>query len=99
MQRVEMEGANHDVHGLMGSAFKNDWERRVAVVYINMAEQPRRVNVVFRTGMGERMPTSITPYVTSDKTGDELKQYPKLSADSAVEIPAKSVVTLVAEFA
>lgn len=98
MQRVEIEGANHNIRGLMGSAFKNENSGRVAVVYINMQEQSRRVNLVFKTAAGARDAVSLTPYVTSNTAGDELKPYPRVGPDSAVEIPGRSVVTVVAEF-
>jgi O-glycosyl hydrolase len=99
MQRVEIEGANHDIRGLMASAFKDDRGRRVVVVYINVGEQTRRVSLVFQTAGRTRVPKSVTPYVTSDRAGDELKRYPPFGRTSTViEIPAKSVVTLVSDF-
>lgn len=98
MQRLDIEGANHDIRGLMGSAFKDEEGRRVVAVYINMAGQPRRVNLVFKTAAGDSKATSMTPYVTSDAAGDELKAYPRVAPDAAVEIPGRSVVTVVAEF-
>jgi O-glycosyl hydrolase len=98
MQRVEMQGANHDVHGLMASAFKDERNRRVVTVYINVAEASRQINLVFVTPSGQRKPTAITPYVTSDRLGDELKRYTQVRPDGYVLIPAKSVVTLISEF-
>ena len=38
---------------------------------------------------------SLTPYVTSDVSGDNLKAYPAVSIDSVYTVPAKSVVTMV----
>ncbi|MBV8812273.1 MAG: hypothetical protein JO033_26690 [Acidobacteriaceae bacterium] len=99
MQRVELEGANHDIRGLMGSAFKDDRGQHVIAVYINIGENPRQVILAFATASGQRTPTSITPYITSDRVGDELKTYPKRRAEAAIPIPAKSVVTLVCDFA
>jgi hypothetical protein len=98
MQRVEVRGANHDVRALMASAFKDDRSRRVVMVYINMGDATRPVTLTFTTGNGQRKPTSVTPYITSDRAGDELKQYPPLRADASIGIPGKSVVTLVSEF-
>jgi hypothetical protein len=37
-------------------------------------------------------------FVTSDREGDELKEYPALVAGAPIEIPARSVVTLAAQF-
>ena len=99
MQRVDTQGANHDIHGLMASAFKDDRSRRVVVVYINMEDALRRVNLTFASAAGRRRPTSITPYITSDRVGDELKRYDQLGAEVVVDVPAKSVVSLVCDFA
>jgi hypothetical protein len=98
MQRVEVRGANHDIRGLMASAFKDDRSRRVIAVYINMGDAPRPVTLTFTTANGQRRPASVTPYITSDQAGDELKQYPPLSAGATIGIPGKSVVTLDSEF-
>jgi hypothetical protein len=98
MQRVEVRGANHDIRGLMASAFKDDRSRRVVTVYINMGDATRPVTLTFTTANGQRRPTSVTPYITSDRAADELKQYPPLRADATIGIPGKSVVTLVSEF-
>jgi len=97
MQRVEVQGANHDIRGLMASAFKGDSGGRAAVVYVNAGEQVRRVQVAFKTAAGARSLRSLTPYVTSDRAGDELKRYPPAGGEGVVEIPARSVVTLLAE--
>ncbi len=97
MQRVEMQGANHDVSGLMASSFKDDRNRRVVTVYINMGDGSRQVTLAFVTPSGQRRPRSITPHVTSDLVGDELKRYSPIAPDAAISIPAKSVVTLVSE--
>jgi O-Glycosyl hydrolase family 30 len=98
MQRVEIQGANHDVRGLMASAFKEDRGGRVVAVYINIGDAHRQVTLNFTTVHGNRRPASITPYVTSDRSGDELKRYPQLGAAAAIDIPAKSVVTLLCDF-
>ena len=98
MQRVEVEGANHDIHGLMASAFKDERNRRVVTVYINMGAATREIALAFLTLSGQRRPTSTTPYITSDRVGDELKRYPQVGPDAAVLIPPKSVVTLISEF-
>ncbi len=99
MQRVEIRGANHDIRGLMASAFKDDRSRRVTAVYINIGENPRQLILAFATASGQTTPTSITPYITSDRVGDELKRYPEVGPGAAILIPAKSVVTLVCDFA
>jgi hypothetical protein len=98
MQRIEMQGANHDVDGLMASAFKDNRNRRVVTIYINMGDRPREISLAFVTSSGQRRPGSITPYVTSDRLGDELKPHSQIAADAPIPIPARSVVTLISEF-
>ena len=41
----------------------------------------------------------VDPYVTSDRDGDDLRQYPPVPDGEALQIPARSVVTLVGELA
>jgi hypothetical protein len=98
MQRVEIQGANHDIGGLMASAFKDDRSRRVVTVYINIGDADRQVTLNFASATGQRRPTSTTPYITSDRSGHELRRYPPLGADTTILMPAKSVVTLVSDF-
>jgi hypothetical protein len=98
MQRVELAGTGHDVRGLMASAYKDEEARQVVAVYVNMAAAPRTVQL--RIGVGSRkwQLQSSAPYVTSDRAGDELKAYPLVPPGGQISIPARSVVTLVAQF-
>ncbi len=93
MRRVALSGAAHDVRGLMGSAYKDDRSRTVAAVYVNMGAEPRAVRLQFARARWR--PKSITPYITSDAPGDELRPGPRRAASEPVEIPPRSVVTLV----
>jgi len=66
-------------------------------VYINMGNTavPVKNNI---SGMDSSMNIiSYTPYVTSDKSGDDLKAYPAFSAGESYRVPAQSVVTLLGE--
>lgn len=98
MQRVELAGQGHDVRGLMGSAYKDEKARRVAAVYVNMGTTARNVQLAFSLGARPWRLKSMTSYVTSDSKGDDLKANPVRHATGPVEIPPRSVVTLVAEF-
>ncbi|MBL0158618.1 MAG: hypothetical protein IPP47_16160 [Bryobacterales bacterium] len=98
MRRIGLEGAGHEVTGLMGSAYKDEKAKRVVAVYVNMAAQAKRVLPEFEARKGAWRLKSITPYVTSDRAGDELKEYPAAAPGGVIEIPARSVVTLVAQF-
>jgi hypothetical protein len=99
MRRVELEGTGHDIEGLMASAYKDETAKRVVAVYINMTPRPTPVRLDIGLGSRAWRLRSVTPYVTSDSDGDELKAYPAIPASDAVEIPARSVVTLASQFA
>ena len=98
MRRVELEGKDHDIRGLMGSAYRDEKERRVVAVYINMGNDPQVVQLDFDLGGRRWRLESIASHVTSDRDGDELKAYPAPVAGTATEIPGRSVVTLAAQF-
>jgi len=99
MHRVEMSVPDQGIDGLMGSAYKDDNTRQVIAIYVNMSTSGQSRQLGF--GLGERRWTlqSITPYVTSDTPGYELKRMPAIGRGDPVQIPARSVVTLVAQFA
>ncbi len=98
MRRIELAGDNHDITGLMGAAFKDERAQQAVAVYVNMSAQEQQVLPEFVSGNRTRRSGVITPYVTSDRAGDELKAYPPVAPGSVVMIPARSVVTLVAPF-
>jgi hypothetical protein len=99
MRRVELEGTGHDIGGLMGSAYKDEKARRVVAVYVNMGADPQSVQLDFELGSRRWRLQPVTPYITSDREGDELKAYPAVAPGSPIEVPARSVATLVATFA
>jgi hypothetical protein len=99
MRRIEMVVPNENIDGLMGSTYKSDEQRRVVTVYVNMGTTPQSRQLIFNLGQHRWTLSSLTPYITSDTPGDELRPMPPASADGRVEIPARSVVTLVAQFA
>lgn len=98
MRRVELAGAGHDVRGLLGSAYKDETAKRVVAVYVNVGAEPRIFGLDFNVGSRNWRLQSLTPYVTSDREGDELKPYPAISPGAPATIPPRSVVTLVAHF-
>jgi hypothetical protein len=98
MRRVELEGEGHDIRGLMGSAYRDEKARRVVAVYINMETGSQMVQLDFGLGGRRWRLKSIAPHVTSESEGDELKEYAALVAGAPIEIPARSVVTLAAQF-
>jgi hypothetical protein len=99
MRRVEMDVSNERIDGLMASSYKNDEKRQVVSVYVNMSTTPQSRQLVFNHGKRRWTLRSLTPYITSDAPDDELRVMPPVGADDGVEIPARSVMTLVAQFA
>jgi hypothetical protein len=85
--------ARHDINGLMGCAFRDPRNSRLIVVYINAADQPATVDL--KTSGGSRV--KWTPFITSDKPGDDLREYPALPARAPVIVPPMAVVTLVGQ--
>jgi hypothetical protein len=99
LRRIGLSGAEDDINGLMRSAYKDEAGRRIVAVYTNFGKEPRQVLLNFALGKRNWRLESVAPYVTSDREGDELKAYPSPPAGEPFEIPARSVVTLVARFA
>lgn len=98
MRRVEVVNARDDIHSFLASAYKGEKERRVAAVYINMSNQPQPLRIRFSLGHRKWVLKSLTPYITSDRPGDELKRYPDVEPDRAMTLVPRSVTTLLAQF-
>jgi len=95
MKRVEMGAGAQDIRGLLRTAYKDEKARTIVAVYVNMSADEQKVSLKFDTRWKLR---SVQPYVTSNKDGDELKAYPAIKEVSGYAIPARSLVTLVAQF-
>jgi hypothetical protein len=65
------------------------------VVYVNAARVGQQV--ILTVNNGNAAPTHWTPYVTSDAEEDDLRKMDSVDAGQRVELPARSVVTLVGE--
>ena len=63
---------------------------RVVLVYVNMEDQPQMVALTVILGGRRWRLKSITPWVTSDRDGDELKRYPAVGAEAPVPIPCRA---------
>lgn len=99
MQRVGVSENESDIHGFMASAFKDEIQKRVVIVSINAATHPHKIHFEFALGNRSWRIRKVTPYVTTDNAGDELKAYPDLAPDKPIELPARSVITLDTRFA
>ena len=99
MRRVEMAVEGQDIHGVMASAYKDEGKRQVVAVYVNMSTVGQSRQVDFNLNQRRWTLQSLTPYITADTPGYELKQMPVMNRLSPIEIPPRSVVTVVAQFA
>ena len=92
-KRVDLGGAD-DINALMGSAYLSPDGKKAVAVYVNMGHTDRTVSVDI-TGQDVRI-DSIKKYTTSANyalTWD--RNLPATYNGEAIEIPARSVVTLV----
>ncbi len=98
MRRIEMTGVQQDIRGVMASAYKDDSSRQVVLVYLNMSTVGQSRKLEF--SLGRRWTAPVTSvYVTSDTPGYELKRVPASANPSQIKLPARSVVTVVTQFA
>ena len=95
MVRVDLIGEQHDVDGLEGSAWLDARSNAIVVVYVNAADVPQRVQLTV-TG-GNAAPNRWTRYVTSDAKEDDLRKLDPIDAGTTMDLPARSVVTMVGE--
>lgn len=96
-QRVELSGAE-DLNGLMGSAYISPDGLGAVVVYVNMAQSSQQVSFTL-TGTDKQL-AGIKKYTTSSSLAlsyDRNLPYEYNGED--IEIPARSVVTLVIDLA
>jgi len=96
--RIDLDGADNKF-GLLGSAYINSENDKLIIVLINMgyADEAMLVNVSgLDTG---KYVSEFKPYLTSDQSQDDLKEYSSFHVDSTYIIPARSIVTLIGEIA
>lgn len=88
-------GANSDAKQVLASAYFSPDEKRITVVLLNTGKNT--MNVKVEGAM--QSPSKITAYRTVYRPGHskQWEELPALTADSAIEMPARSVVTLVLE--
>jgi O-glycosyl hydrolase len=93
--RIETGGAD-DLNGLMGSAYISADKKTITAVYVNMAHETRKVNASFQNS-GDPKTSSV--YVTDADSNLKKKPSPaSYRRGETVEIPARSVVTVVYGF-
>lgn len=97
MRRIELAGEGQDIRGVLGSAFLDEAGRKIVAVYLNEAVKPHWGDLRFDTRSRPWRLPALTPYVTSDRPGDELKKYLGPRRSNTVELAPRSVTTIVAE--
>lgn len=95
-KRVRLEGAD-DLEGLMGSAYVAPDGQTLVVALINMSASPVHINVNRAGQPGSSDSGRFMRYVTSEVAGDDLRPEGIAEADKPLQIPARSVVTLVGD--
>lgn len=84
-----------DKYSLMGSAYRSADRHSIIAVFVNVSKSEKPVALtVHGLGAQEEIATWI-PHITSDKSGDDLKEYPAFSGHDSYPIPARSVVTFI----
>ena len=89
-KRVAVKGAD-DLNGLMGSSWLSPDEKTLVTVFVNMSQASKKIGIKMADNAIESMKTYLT-----DKNYS-LKYQPSLNDASQMEIPARSVVTIVAQ--
>ncbi|WP_462431218.1 glycoside hydrolase [Bacteroides nordii] len=80
----------NNIRGLMISAFENS-DGKLVVVAINYSEGDQQI--VFNVKLDDEF--YFQPYITSDKTDDNLRPMPLIRSTERIIIPKRSVVTFV----
>lgn len=84
--------------GLMGSAYISPDQEKIVIVLVNTAYSRHELNIEIKDIENGKVIRELTPYFTSGKNDDNLKEYPSFSVDDRFQIPSRCVVTLVGEF-
>lgn len=94
MRRVGMRGGEQNVEGLMASSYLDQPNKRVVTVFVNEGRTSCAVRLALaRGGRVAARPLIATPHTTSAR--ENLAVGTTVDATQGLEIPARSVVTLV----
>jgi len=98
MRRIFLSRDNEsNFDGLLGSAFRDPKNGKVVLVYVNMSREPVRLFLEWKGSENVRKVNALIPFVTSDAQEDNLRKCEPVPASGPIEIPPRSVVTLVSE--
>ncbi len=98
MRRIFLSRDNEsNFDGLLGSAFRDPKNGKVVLVYVNMSREPACLFLEWKGSKNARKVNALIPFVTSDAQEDNLRRCELVPASGPIEIPPRSVVTLVGE--
>lgn len=92
--RIGLEGADN-LDSIVGSAYQSPDQSRIVAVYVNSSYEECAIKTSFPKKVLERIKT-ISTYVTNNNM-DLAKTNANIKPNSAVSIPARSIVTIVYE--
>ncbi len=93
-KRISCTGADNKL-GLMASAYVDSASKKIIMVLVNVATTDQKINISTAGLASGQSVKYLTPFVTSNTKGDDLRKYKPFSVDSTYDVPAYSVVTLV----
>jgi hypothetical protein len=82
-----------NLEGLMISSYYNLFNNAVVTVFVNRTNQNKRVNLNYQNLDPAKPINYVIPYVTSSTK--DLTAYAALDVEDTLEIPSKSIVTVV----
>jgi O-glycosyl hydrolase len=93
LTRSDTSPPENNLEGLMVSSYYNTFNNAVVTVFVNRANQNKRVNLNYQNLLPAKPINYVVPYVTSST--DDLAAYAALNVGDTLEIPSKSIVTVV----
>lgn len=91
--RIDCKGAS-DLYNVMASAYLDRKNNRIVVVAINIANSSKELRFDFKNFENQ---LKITPFITTNKSGDDLKKEDDFSSNNIYILPARSVVTFIVD--
>jgi len=93
-ERIEFEGANNDIEGVLASGWRDATTNELTLVYANQLNANEVVNHDFRNA-GSFKSDYLTPFVTTDAVGMNLAEQTPFLVGQNYTLPARSMVTMV----
>ena len=95
-KRIEVIGANEKT-GLLATAFLSEGEDKIICVISNHGYESRPVKILLEGDQRKYNVKNFSSYITSDKPFENLKPYLDFDYGTVVEIPGRSIITIIAK--